>query len=641
MLARLSRASRFLLERWIQQGVPSQLLLMAALIALVSLVGGLVAWAATPGFASPSEAIWWAFLRLTDPGYLGDDAGAVLRVISTMITILGYVIFMGSLIAIMTQWLALTLRKLESGLTPISMKHHVVILGWTNRTPEIVLKLLAARGRLQRFLARRATGKLRIVILSDQVGAERRLELRDHLGVHWNESQVFLRSGSSQQLDHLKRLDLGRAAAVLVPGADFELGGAESTDTRVIKTLLTVASLLRAQEQGERPHVVAEIFDPLKVSLARSAVGERIEVISSDHVISRLLSQSLRHRGLAQVLLGILSHRQGNSLYLRKFPEFAGLVPHALHGAFPRAIVLGFVRADDENRRIDLDPHSQTTLEQGDFLVLLAESFERCAPLALRPQTPPPARLALPPRRAQARVHRILALGWSYKIGALAVELDESLAGRFELTVMSRVATAERERWLERVVFSRERVRIEHLEGDYGMERDLAKLDLSSFDNVVFLAGGLAASGEEADARTILGYVLLRAALKGVPRPPEILVELLDPDNSHLFDESQDVCLVTPRVLSHLLAHVTLRPELNAVFDELFCAGGYEIELWAASELELSGTNVTFPEIQARALEHGVIALGVVRATHGVELNPEREKSFALGEADQLVVLAG
>ena len=244
MPSHVRRRLVFSLERWIQRGVPYQLLLMAGLIVTVAVLGGLVAWAATARFADPGEAIWWAFLRLTDPGYLGDDEGHVLRVVSTVVTVLGYVIFMGSLIAIMTQGLARAIRRLESGLTPITMKDHVVVLGWTNRTPEVVRKLLAAEGRLDRFLARRDVRKLRIVVLAEEVGAERRQELRDYLGPYWHESQIFLRSGSSLQPEHLERLDLGRASVILVPGADFELGGAERTDTRVVKTLLTIDSLL-------------------------------------------------------------------------------------------------------------------------------------------------------------------------------------------------------------------------------------------------------------------------------------------------------------------------------------------------------------------------------------------------------------
>ena len=37
-----------------------------------------------------------------------------------------------------------TIRQLEHGLTPSAMRNHFVILGWTNRTPEIIRRLVAS-----------------------------------------------------------------------------------------------------------------------------------------------------------------------------------------------------------------------------------------------------------------------------------------------------------------------------------------------------------------------------------------------------------------------------------------------------------------------------------------------------------------
>jgi hypothetical protein len=93
------------------------LLIIAFLIVLISVTAGILAYIFTSGFENIGKSTWWAFLRLSDPGYLGDDEGVLLRTVSTVVTILGYVVFMGALIAIMTQWLHRTMRKLESGLT--------------------------------------------------------------------------------------------------------------------------------------------------------------------------------------------------------------------------------------------------------------------------------------------------------------------------------------------------------------------------------------------------------------------------------------------------------------------------------------------------------------------------------------------
>ena len=72
------------------RGLPYRLLLVAITIVAVSILAGVMTFALTGSFTIP-EAIWWAFLRLTDPGYLGDDRGLAQRIVSTIVTILGYV----------------------------------------------------------------------------------------------------------------------------------------------------------------------------------------------------------------------------------------------------------------------------------------------------------------------------------------------------------------------------------------------------------------------------------------------------------------------------------------------------------------------------------------------------------------------
>ena len=241
MLERMRNRFKFQLEQLIMRGAHFRLLVIAALIGLVAVVAGTLVLEIEGGFDDPADAVWWAFLRLTDPGYLGDDEGLVRRVISTVVTILGYVLFMGALIAIMTQWLNQIIEKLGRGFTPIVKNDHILILGWTNRTAGIVRELLISEGRVKRFLRRHGAHRLHVVVLAEEAGTELVQELRERLGDLWNSRQITLRSGTPLRIEHLRRVDYTHAAAILIPGEDFAEGGTEAVDARTTKTLLSMS----------------------------------------------------------------------------------------------------------------------------------------------------------------------------------------------------------------------------------------------------------------------------------------------------------------------------------------------------------------------------------------------------------------
>ena len=94
---------------------------------------------------------------------------------------------------------------------------------------------------------------------------------------------------------------------------------------------------------------------------------------------------------------------------------------------------------------------------------------------------------------------------------------------------------------------------------------------------MVLLASERLKSGAESDARTILGYLLLRELMAAGAATASVLVELTDLDNAPLFENRRGEVIVSPIIVSHMLARVALRRELRAVFDELFSSGGCEI----------------------------------------------------------------
>jgi hypothetical protein len=648
MIDRLKNLVTFQVERFILRGSLYRLLFIALVIGLISIVAGLVASFFAAGFESTGEAIWWAFLRLTDPGYLGDDQGYLLRTVSTIVTVLGYVFFMGALIAIMTQGLNETIARLQRGLTPIAQKHHFLMLGWTNRTATIIEELLRSEERMKNFLLRLGAKKLRVVVLAEEDPALLIHELKERLGPLWSTRQITFRHGSGLRLEHLKRADFLNAGAILLPAGEFSEESAMTADARTIKTILATSRSCRQADTERLPLLVAEILDSKKVELAERAYRGGIEVLASNQLVSRLIAQTIRHAGLSHVFAELLTQDEGNELYLPLATGLAGTRFGDAADRFPHAVPIGVVRTAGELSETTLLPPDDFEIVEGDRLAVLAGDYAEARVIQGppdgkgQPAAPPPA--AVPPP-ATVPTRRVLVLGWNHKVPSLVEEFDRYTSGRFELDILSLIPTAERQAQLQRAGVSPQRVAVTHIDGDYTSTADLDRFSLDEYSNVVLLASGRLESEQESDARTILGYLLLQEALEGRATAPEILVELMEPGNADFFRERADEVLVSPVVLSHVLAQVALRRELRTVFDELFGPGGAEVVFRRAGEYGLAGREVRFPEVQHAVAARGQIALGLridadwKGPRGGVVLNPDRDRSFTLTAEDRVVVL--
>lgn len=656
MPGRLRNRATFLIERLLLRGPLWRILVIAIAIALIAGIGGLLALAVGEPFRGAGEAVWWAFLRLTDPGYLGDDVGAWRRTISTALTILGYVVFLGALIAVMTQWLNQVMRDLDRGLTPIVASGHVLILGWTDRTPAIVRELILSEGRVRRFLRRHGRRSLRVVILAEQVGPELIQELRERLGDRWDSRRIIVRSGTPLRLAHLRRVDFLNAGVIMLPGADFgkrapgaaeqHSGDVTAADTVAVKTLLSIASHATGRGVTRAPPIVAEIMDARKTAIVENAYPGPVEVVPSDRIVSRLIVQIIRHPGLSYVATEILSHSRGNAVHLREHPALAGTAAGDLQARFERAVVLGLVRRDGQIARPMLNPPPATPLAPDDRIVLLARDYADTEP---EPPSNPAAagfdgNLRSHPTPVPATARRILLLGWSHRIPALVSELDALGFERFEVDVLSGMPAAERERRLLEYGPAPSRVRVRHLEGDYTTPSRLAAAEPAGYDNVVLLASHWLETREESDARTILAYLLLRDILVRESRPG-LVVELMDAGNLALFRERPGEVIVSPQIISHMLAQVALRPGLAGVFDDLFGPEGAEILFRPAGTCGLAGREIGFAAVQAASAARREIALGVrftrERDGHagGIRLNPSRRARWTLDDDDEIVAL--
>ena len=643
MFSRLKNWLLFRLEQAMVRGPATRFALILALIVLVATVAGLLALGIVPGFASAGEAIWWAFLRLTDPGYLGDDEGMAKGTVSTVITILGSVLFTGALIAILVQWWDDTMGRLELGLTPAALDAHFVLAGWTSRTLTIIEELLVSQGRVERFLRQRGARRLRIALLAERVDASLRQEIKRQLGEHWNARQIILRSGSPLNLDDLERVDFAHAGAILIPAADTTVSSTLDADTHTVKTLMTMGAALEDMPPEELPLVVAEIQDTRYIGTLRALYPGPMEIVAGDEVISRLMVQNVRHPGLSHVF-GELADVSGSQIYVREESQLVGIPVQQLAYAFAEGVLLGIVRPQGDGFQALLNPPNDMRLETDDRIAVLAPSYKDAAPPeSLGAEVELPERPA--PEHAVRAQRRVLILGWNHRVPALLDEFASYPKEQFDIDIVSQVSASKREKRIAVEALSTDRLKVRQLEFDYTLPAYLESVDPASYDNVVLLASERLKSGAESDARTILGYLLLRELMAAGAAAPSVLVELTDPDNVPLFENRRGEVIVSPIIVSHMLARVALRRELRAVIDELFSSGGCEIFFRHIADYGLAQGEYSFADLQRAADTRGEIAIGIRWAGQdqtqggGVQLNPRRDEHLKLNENDELVVL--
>ncbi|SHK21469.1 Trk K+ transport system, NAD-binding component [Marinobacter antarcticus] len=635
---------KFIVERQLVKGAGFQLLVVGIFIGLISLVGGLLVVPQGGDFDDPGSAVWWAFLRLTDPGYLGDDVGTWQRFVSTLLTISGYVVFMGTLVAILTRWLIAKMADLERGLTPVTLKKHVVVLGWTSQTLPLLSELLGSSGRMRRFLEKHDTHRLNLVVLSEEASAEQVHELRNEPGIGRRARQIILRSGSAIQPEALHRVACLDAAAVIVPSAVYEAGSLITSDVETVKALLSIAAQAR-QYQAPLPFVVAEIQDIRKLPVVERAYPGPIEVVAGNATISRLMVQNVLHPGLSEVYNELLTAGEDNEIYVRGGESMAGLSLGELASERPGVIILGLLRRREQGWDVQLAAPSATRIDAEDRVVMMARDYSETD---ADPKAPVLPEIGRGEAKRSVRAHklegrRILLLGWNRRVPSLMAEFSSYGPGQPVLDIVSVVPISEREHALNRYATGKLLEDYSHIEADYMVEDELRRINPASYDTIILLSSDRLASGEEADARTMVGYLQLEDILAAAPQRPQLIMELSDPDNRHLLYDHQSEMLISPMILSHILAQVALRRELRMVLDELFTVGGAEIRFQEPGDYPLPAS-ADFHVLEKILAVEGEVALGVFRAAADARgrhlvMNPPRRQYLELQPGDRLVVL--
>lgn len=634
------------LENGFLKGIGVHLLTVLILIVGISFAAGFAVHAVGGQFDTLGEAVWWAFLRLTDPGYLGDDEGLLLRTVSTLLTVLGYVLFLGALVAILTTWMNDRFERLRQGRSPVIEKDHLVVLGWSSKVPAIVRELALYQKGIRRLTHRR---KPRVVVLLPRISPDEVDRIAAALRGLSHRLKLLLRAGNQLLAEDLERIRVHEASSVVIPAYD---AGPETTqiDTRTLKTLLALEQVsLASNRRGHRspshgPHIVIELTYALNRDLAEAVIPHPdFQILPGDQVVSRLIAQTLRHPGLSKVFLELLTHHVGYEVYVvptpRRLPE--GTRFHQLLSLYREALPIGVKRAGGEGGRaqVVINPNPNVALARDDQVVVLSRSpqprtqrLRHFAPIDL-----PFDRLA--PTLVPSATQHVLILGWSSKATAVLRELETHRFERFAVTIVSRRPSGDLAERVSRYAPNLKRVTVEFVQGDTTLAVDLERIPIERFDRIVLLATDKGDDVQVSDARTVMTYIRLKDRLRQTGQRPKVVIEVIDPVNKRLFGSTYgEEVVVSNEVISHLLAQILLKPDVNQIFETLLTAGGPEFFFHPATRYFPIGSQVDFEQIARRVFAAGETAIGI-ESDGNVTLVPQRSKSWRVDESLVFVVI--
>lgn len=621
-------------------------LVLAFLIAFVVLavLRGVLVWI-VGGTIERGGGFWRqaliTFLELTDPGSMTQDIETSPWVVLTFTAVSGLVgiVLLSSLIAFLTTAIDARLVQLRKGHSKVLHDGHTVILGWNDRLIEILEELVLANESEQDPM---------VVVLSDGDKEEMDDFLGQYLGDTAN-TTVLTRSGSTSSLVDLDVVSIESAKSAIVLARcspTDQVTELHDSDIAVIKTVL---ALVAATPDNSSVPIVAELFSERHRRIARGIAPAEVTVVDADDILAKILVQTSRSLGVAQVYDEMLSF-DGAELYFycTEWPD--GLTFGDAAMRFEDGVPIGIRRASGP---LLTNPDGHSRIHPGDELLMVAsdDSLIELQSAAIAPQRP----LTVTGRGVERAPERQLLVGWTRKAPTIVREYAQYVADGSAMHVLLRAESDEVRGEIDRLNVEVPNIELSILEGDPLRSDVLTEIDPFSYDEIILLSqhGSAAANDERTDSETIIILLLLRELLERHQddwRRPKLITEVLDSSNQALVTQTGVYdFVVSNRLVSLLLAQLSEDPRKEGVFESLFTEAGAEVYCkplgWYREELPL---RATFADLMWLAGERGEVAIGVklkaheanAGRRHGIRLIPPKDEVFELGPDDALVVLA-
>jgi len=562
-------------------------------------------------------ATWSSLMHSIDGGTLTADEGYAFRTVMLFVTI-GGVIVVAGLIGVVSNAFNLKLEDLRKGRSQVLEKDHTLILGWNSKVFPIISELAIANQ------SRRGAA---IVVLADQDKVEMEDAIAARVG-NLRKTRVIVRSGSPTDITDLEISSPHTARSIIILAPEDH----PDPDSVVVKTALAVTN--NPHRKAGDYHLVGEIENPEYMEAAKLVGRHEAHWILGNDLISRITVQSSRQSGLSVVYSELLDF-DGDEIYFSDQPSLVGGTYLSAQLAFDTSSLIGLV----VDGAVVLNPSGDTVIGASDRLILIAEDDSTIA-LAAAPGTSVPSAIA-PPRRVKKTPERTLVLGYNSSLTVMLTELNEYVAPRSTVIVVSDVDVPP--------LGAFSNMKVEVRTADSASRAVLDGLDPTTFDHIMLLAYREDLDVQQADTKTLITLLHLRQIEENAGLDLTIVSEMLDDKNRELAEVTKaDDFIVSDKLVSLLLSQVSENKQLTDVFDTLFSANGSEIYLRDVEDYIVAGSTVDFFTVVDAATRRGETAIGYrvaaearnAETSYGVRVNPRKSDTVNFVPGDKIIVLA-
>ena len=565
------------------------------------------------------EVMWLSLMRTIDAGTMGSDQGDGFRTAMLLVTICGLII-VASLIGVVSNAFNEKVEKLRKGRSQVLESDFTLILGWNSKIFTVLQEIAVANQSRKRAV---------IVVMANRDKVEMEDQIRDKMP-EGSTSRIIIRSGDPISSIDLRIVNPQKARSIVILASDED--SHSDADSASIKTCL---ALLKMHEKHERSyHIVGEIKDSANLEAAYMVGGSDAHWVLGGHLLSSIIVQTSRQRGLSLVFTELLDF-QGSEIYISKQPTLVGLTYGQAASRFTQGCVLGLI----EDMQVRLNPDPAHVVTAAESFLVVAEDDSKITVGALASKVDDSSIQVI--ERLGHKPEKTLVLGTNKNLHEVLVEMTTYMADGSEVMIVADLPEPEIEQF--------EGLRVDYQQADTTSSKVLERLHVDQYHHIVVLSDRDRFEPEQGDARTLLTLLHLRELGRKLGANLNIVSEMLDDRNRELAETTDaDDFIVSDKLVSLMIAQIEESPEISHVFKPLLSSEGALLRLNPVEWYVKTGVPVTFDTVIGSASRQSESALGFdlknlhesVSEHHGVKLNPARAETRVFEPGDRIVVLS-